>query len=746
MSSPPPYFAHSGAQANFQDWQKLAEHLRQVAYLAKRFAHEAAPNDPLFAVSVFAAGMLHDLGKYRPEFQDRLHDRPVQREKTFHKQAGAAKAYQVRHVPVAFAIAGHHGGMPDQAALKSAVKSDSGEPTLQSVWPTAIVDCPDLANLALKPPVLTNSLHGEFFTRLVFSCLVDADWTDTGEHERQVHRRPPEPLPPRLEAATRLTRVLEFIQGRAAVCKDANIARIRKEILHSSIAMAAEKPGLFSLTVPTGGGKTLSALAFALKHAAEHGLRRVIYVAPYLSILDQNARVIRQALGLDGGSLHVFEHHSLSEPPGDDDQNDLERGSAARRAENWDSPLIVTTNVQFFESLFSNKPGRCRKLHNIARSVVILDECQTLPPELVAPTCSMLGQLTGLLGCSIVLCTATQPAFDHTDMQERLTGVREMIPENLDLFARLRRVELTWPARGDSLNWLTVASHMARERAALCIVNSRRAARELFAALKDQVGEATFHLSTSMCPAHRLAVLDAVKTRLDQKQPCFLVSTQLIEAGVDIDFPMVLREMGPLEAIIQAAGRCNREGLLNAPDGSPGGRVLVFRSAAALAEPAKYYPPDRWYKAGRDVVETAFLNAGRRPSIDSPQDIREYFERLYRTGTLDAHCLQTLRERGDFDSVARHYRLIDDDGVPVVVTTWEAQRDEISALLDEVKQRPSRIAFRRLAPFQVNLRRHELAKLVYLLGEERWGIQTWNGVYDCDLGLQPECSDALLVV
>jgi CRISPR-associated endonuclease/helicase Cas3 len=521
---------------------------------------------------------------------------------------------------------------------------------------------------------------------------------------------------------------------------------VRDDVLNACLAAAESKPGLFSLTVPTGGGKTLSGLAFALKHAAAHGLRRVIYVAPYLSILDQNARVVREALGVGRDDPAVFEHHSLAEPPGGEGLNETARAAAARRAENWDAPVVLTTSVQFFESLFSNRPSRCRKLHNVARSVVLLDECQTLPPELVASTCSVLGQLAAQLGCTVVLCTATQPAFGHEDLEgDRLRDVTEIAPPALHLFSRLRRVRVAWPKPTDPpLSWEAVAARMREGRAALCVVNTRRAARELFAALRP-AGDA-FHLSTSMCPAHRLAVLDEVRRRLAEGAPCFLVSTQLIEAGVDVDFPLVLRELAPLEAVIQAAGRCNREGLLNGVGGSPGGRVEVFRSAAAAAEPSKYYPPDRWYKAGRAVLETSFLSAGREPRIDAPEDVQEYFERLYRAGHLDERGIQPARERFAFKEVAESYRLIDDDAESVVVATWKAREAEVSALLGAVRRQPTRANFRKLAPFQVNLRRGELAKAGGAVGEEGQGLFVWRGGYDDALGLTADNADVLLIV
>ncbi|MGA2257519.1 MAG: CRISPR-associated helicase Cas3', partial [Thermoguttaceae bacterium] len=724
-------------------------------------ADVACPQYTSLTTAAYVAGLVHDLGKYRDGFQKKLDFEsrkqvpPVPREQTFHKQAGAAKAAFAGHIPVSFAIAGHHGGMPNKADLLSLVKSEGGKPVADAVWPTAEAELPELKNVSLSAPPLRDKLHADLFTRLVFSCLVDADWTNTSAHERVVKELPPEPAPPLLEPQRLLECLLRFIQDRAAACRDLNVAHARADVLAACLEAAEWPRGLFSLTVPTGGAKTLSILALALKHSAHHGLRRVVYVAPYLSILDQNADVIRQALAFSRESPEVLEHHSLAELSGDENQDDTAREAAARRAENWDAPIVITTSVQFFESLFSNMPSRCRKLHNIARSVVVLDECQSLPPRLVAPTCAMLKQLVEEMSCTVVLCTATQPAFDHHELkdQERLHAA-EIIAPKLDLFNRLKRVELSWPTGAkETMNWQQVADAMlagcqSDRPAALCVVNTRRAARELFAELKQHTSEGLFHLSTSMCPAHRLVVLDRVRRQLDERRPCYLVSTQLIEAGVDVDFPFVMRELAPLESVIQAAGRCNREGLLNGKDGSAGGRVIVFRSQASVDEPKKYFPPDAWYQKGRSTLEANFLNIGHLPRIDAPEDIREYFMRLYQSGDLDPNEIQNHRCNHEFETVANAYRLVESDGSPVVIATWQEQRETVEALLDRVRHDPSRMNFRRLIPFQVNLRRYVLAKVGDLVVrlDEHLDLLVYYGPYDSELGLSHENAEMLLLV
>ncbi|GAC1474149.1 MAG: CRISPR-associated helicase/endonuclease Cas3 [Isosphaeraceae bacterium] len=744
------YYAHTGRDGfpSRSDWQRLRSHLTAVARLAETHARNAVGDRDSWLINAAGvAGLFHDLGKYRHGFQHYLNGAPVAAEARYHKQAGAAKAAEARLWPVAFAIAGHHGGLPDSAALKEAIAGAAGGPAAKEIWRDATADCPELLAVAsAAPPADGHRLYLELLTRVLFSCLVDADWADTAEHERTWRGWEPDPNPPPLDPTCRLKMVRGEVDRKVKAAQGSEgsagtspeVAKARDAVYRACLDAAVGPTGLYSLTVPTGGGKTLSGLAFALAHAARHGLRRIIYVAPYLSILDQNAQAIREALGLDDDDLAVFEHHGLTDPVarrGDDDLDETRREAASRRAENWDAPIVLTTNVMFFESLFSNQPRRCRKLHNVARSVILLDECQTLPPGLVAPTCSMLKALTNTLGSTVVLATATQPAFDHPSMRRdvALNDVKEIAPP---LFDSLERVRVEWPGLDQTMDWPEVAARMGWDRS-LCIVNTKRAASELFATLKGAVGKGVFHLSTSMCPAHRMETLTEIRRRLDKGERCLVVSTQLIEAGVDIDFPVVLRELAPLEAIIQAAGRCNSKGNLKGLDGGPGGKVIVFRSHASVGEDARrYYPADPWYRAGRDVLQTAFLNKGRPPRINAPADMSEYYERLYHHGDLDANRIQDARARCDFPKVASAYRLIDDSGFAVVVADWDGHESEVADLLRAFDGPvPRRSAYRKLAPFQVNLRgRPEMTPGVI---EEQPGVFVWRGRYDPEIGFEP---------
>lgn len=766
-----PFYGHSGTNSDYSDWQLLAEHLRRVAELARTKMVDASPLGET-GDSAHRAGMLHDVGKYRPEFQEMIRGLRPKSAATRHKQAGAAWAFDAKLFDVAFAIAGHHGGIPDGAELKEVVCAPGGRDVANRVRDIAVEELPQLAT-PVPPTVVQDPFEFDVRVRLLFSCLVDADWTDTGQHERQSTGWPA------LTEATRLTRdladallqrVLGYIETRAMACRAAeqaahpeaapisterHVPTIRAQILKSARQSAVLPPGLFSMTVPTGGGKTLASLAFALEHACEHDLRRVIYVAPYLSILEQNAREMRRALGAERNSRNadwVFEHHSLAEPPGSKDADEAESAAIARQAQAWDAPFVVTTNVQFFESLFSNQPGQCRKLHNISRSVVILDECQTLPPGLIEPTCSMLQGLAQYAGASIVLCTATQPAWSkRNDWPKGLDNVREIVPSELKLFDRLRRVQVDWPKMGEApLDWPVVADVMANEQAALCIVNTKLAARILFDELRQRTDASAFHLSTSMCPAHRLQTLDEVCRRLQQGERCHLVSTQLIEAGVDVDFPLVLRELAPVEAIVQSAGRCNREGRWWNSDGSPGGRVMVFRSREN-----KLPHGDGWYPRGRDILETRFLNNGVEPDIGNPEHMRDYFLGLYAVGKLDEREIEDLRRGVRFAAIHHgdkdrpelgRYRLIEDDTMSIVIASWKSRAVEIQGFLDQLVRSPTPRLFRELGRFQLNIRQYEKLRYGQHLCQESANIWTWRGKYDERVGLLLEQDDIDCVV
>jgi CRISPR-associated endonuclease/helicase Cas3 len=746
------FFAHSGEQADRSDWQLLCEHLIAVGRLAKQNAQEAVgPNHPLVEAAELA-GLLHDLGKYRDGFQRHLSGDAVAMQERRHKEFGSVRAAAQRSAEIAFAIHGHHGGLADKARCQDAWNDPLIRVELPALMGLAEAEIPGLEGRVC--PAIAPQKHGDtdFQTRMLFSCLVDADWSDTAEHERQVHHRQRELPESPFAAADWLDKLRDYVAERSKQCRDSRMREIRSEILTHALQGAEKPPGHFTLTVPTGGGKTLASLAFALRHADYHRatrgdrcFRRIIYVAPFLSIIDQNVDVIRDALQLGDTPNALFEHHSLARNRVDRDKRVLDSsgefadsvGASAtlRSSERWSAPLIVTTNVQFFESLFANQPRACRKLHNIARSIIVLDECHLIPPGLLAPTLAMLQRLVEKFGCSVVFATATPLSLRDLKLPLPLTPIHELMPDGLQLLTRLKRVSVSWPLETDApLSWDAVGRKVGAESAGLVVVNTRHAARELFENIVRNGHGAPLHLSTSMCPAHRRSVIVEVKRRLAEKLPCHLVSTQLIEAGVDLDFPFVMREMAPLMSVIQAAGRCNREGLL----GPGGGRVEVFRSEAGKL------PMDTWYRRGIEWVWATFQRRGRMPDLERLSDLQEYLANLYHPDRLDEMNICELQDKLRFQTVSESYRLIEDEGVAVVVRHFNPE--VIDPLLAQVALEPSAANRRALVPYQVNFRQFEMTQREAEIHEAVPGIFVWLGPYDPFIGVVEPAEAPLLLV
>ena len=513
----------------------------------------------------------------------------------------------------------------------------------------------------------------------------------------------------------------------------------RAEILEACRKAATLSPGVFSLTVPTGGGKTLSAMSFALNHAERHGLRRVIVVIPYTSIIEQNADVYSQALGAE----NVVEHHSSLDPDKKKDKYGEELTNRHELAcENWDAPVIVTTTVQFFESLFSNHASRCRKIHNIARSVIVLDEVQCLPPGFLLSIVEALNELATHYGCSIVLSTATPPALAARERFETgLKGIREIVANTKELAGKLKRVEYAWPNEGaPSMTWAQLAREMVEHQQVLAVVHKRDDARNLARELKTIApeDEPVWHLSALMCAAHRSEVLAKIKDALARGVACRVVSTQLVEAGVDVDFPIVYRALGGLDSIVQAAGRCNREGHLDK------GRVVVFRAETS--------PPRGTPRQAMEVTESLLREAGGILDPSDPELFEEYFRMLYLVKDLDAKRIQTLRQEFNFAFVGREFKLIEDGFTkPVVVPYGEA-----AVHVQELRLKgPTRETLRGLQRFIVNIYPDAFAKFfgVGALEEVIEGIfvlsKPYERSYDRTFGLltgdEPQADPAALI-
>ena len=720
-------------------WQPLRDHLANVARIARRFA------EPLgFADEAELAGLLHDLGKYSRRFQDRLNDNSIHG--VNHWSVGAAVAFEMRVLEVAFAIEGHHTGIPaflendsetgleclKERLLKLRDSKLAGEVNGFSETARELRRRFGLENPRLPDIPATAPAGKDFATalrsRMLFSCLVDADFLDTEAHydPSQAGLRAPQPLLP--ERALEI--LLAFL---AAKPSESLINQLRRRLLSDCLTMAAHQPGLFSLTAPTGSGKTLAGLAFALAHAKANGLRRVIVVIPYTSIIEQTAQVYRDLFEREFGSDYVLEHHSAVAPR--ERQEDFGRDAEEERLrrarlaqENWDAPLIVTTSVQFFESLFGHRPSQCRKLHNIVRSVVVFDEVQTLPLKLVPSLLSAVNLLAKDYGVTAVFGTATQPAFASA-AKAILCGWQptEISSQPTALANQLRRTRITRRPDSHRIKWPDLAEELSGFPRVLCVVNLKRHARELFQSLADLSGTAgLFHLSASMCPAHRQEKLAEVRRRLMAGEPCRLVSTQLIEAGVDVDFPRVYRAMGPLDSIIQTAGRCNREGRM-----SDLGEVFVFR-------PEDDAMPRGAYVQAAAITD-AFLTENPDADLHQPETYQSYFTRLY--GTLGPQDRNedpafAASEELHFPKAARACRLVGEDTHPVVVRFGDGEH-----LVDQVRREKhlSRKDWRQVHRFSVNFYQTEFnaarARGEVIQPVPEVDFFFWNGQYDENLGV-----------
>lgn len=672
----PVYLAHTSKVRR----DTVAEHLRDVSARAAEYAGPLGVSD-----EAALAGLLHDLGKYGDLFRRRLQGLEHGID---HWSAGAwvaLKTYEWRATAAALAIAGHHVGLTqgNKDALASldplrlierhplSLRLSEASTTVLLdrlasdgvVLPSASTMSPSICPYLSGPPVA-----GMSDTRMLYSALVDADFIETEAHfnatsAEKAYRRPG----PAFAPARDLDLLLAYLEGlRSVSTASSAVNELRSILLRNCLEAASHETGLFTLTAPTGAGKTLSLFAFALKHAAANGLRRLVVVIPYLTIIDQTVLEYRKALAALGPEClggYILEDHSLAANRDTGLRPKEETSEGQLHGENWDAPIVITTSVQLLESMFSNRPGACRKLHRLARSVVIFDEVQTLPVNLAVPTLAALSHLSERYKSSVVFSTATQPAFSHLDAAVRRyspTGwnPREITKSTRDLFSMVRRTEVVWPPELNvHVAWSDVADRLAECRQVLCIVNLKRHAVELFRILREQGVDGIYHLSTNMCPAHRRIVLEEVRQRVDQALPCRLVSTQCVEAGVDLDFERVFRAWGPLDSIAQASGRCNRNGRLKM------GTVEVF-----IPEEEEY--PDGAYRQAAGVTRVLWKSCGEgQLDINTPDSFSEYYRELY---TLIRPADQKVRLneaiRGwDFREVADLYRVIPRNAINVLV-------------------------------------------------------------------------------
>ncbi|NMC86487.1 MAG: CRISPR-associated helicase Cas3' [Anaerolineaceae bacterium] len=700
----PIYYAHSLGKEKAA-WQTLTSHLKGTADLVLQLG-QGTGVEPY----AYVAALFHDLGKYSLLFQKRLQGSPLPVD---HSTAGAKEIeylyganpqQRVIAEMLAYCIAGHHSGLmdfgssidlPTEGTLRGRLKKELPDYSAYA-GEAALPDPPFPTRLPLVPTSSTGKFSLSFFTRMIYSLLVDADFQDTETFFNGGKR-------PRGEFATidtLLQRLELFLTKFPEPVTPVN--QQRAQTLHECIAAAKQAPGLFTLTVPTGGGKTLSSLAFALTHAQRNHLSRVIYVIPYTTIIEQNASVFKACLGEE----NVLEHHSnfdweaASKAVGADvvdDQTNLVTEKLKLSAENWDVPVVVTTNVQFFESLFANRSSRSRKVHNMARSVLIFDEAQMLPREYLEPCMRAVNELVTNYGASAIFCTATQPVLAR--FFPPASSFHEISHHPAQLYERYKRVQVTFDGK---LTDVEVAQRLNEQEQGLCIVNTRRHAQALF---KELILEESFHLSTWMCPQHRHQVITEIRRRLQQGAPCRVVSTQLMEAGVDLDFPLGYRALAGIDSIIQAAGRVNREGRLSS------GMLHVFEPETASIR-----------KLPQELAQSAQV---ARSILDKyPADpicleaIKDYYTLLYDVQgkqAFDSHHILDCFEKEhseptdfSFATAAQNFKLIEENTVALVIPF----ADQVQELLEDRRllAKPY-LLLRKLQPYTINVFENELNNL-----------------------------------
>ena len=696
------YYAHKSEDGRFQT---VEEHLRGTAEYAANFAAAFGAAEYGYLV-----GTAHDIGKQSDEFQHRLNGGA----KVDHATAGAIECVNVNEIHAALAVLGHHGGLADTGNIRTdlpgtpsaygRIKKGMQRGIPNYKWDGTLVS--PTINRFDNVDKLTQS----FWTRMLFSCLVDADYMDTERFMTGARSMEHYDSLPKL-----LRKLIDYVAPWWNPQSELNSYRC--EILRTCFEKGQQSKGLYSLTVPTGGGKTISSLAFALSHAVHNKMDRVIYVIPYTSIIDQNAAVFRGILG----DSNVIEHHS-NVVYDDENETNLEYCRKRWATENWDAPVVVTTAVQFFESLYSNRPSSCRKLHNIANSVVIFDEAQMIPLLHLRPCVAAIAKIVSDFGASAVLCTATQPVLnDLLSEYAPNNPVEELCPRTTELYEKFRRV--TYKDAGkisnEELNGL-LRSH----EQVLCIVNSRKQAQAIFEKLPS---DGSFHLSTLMIPAHRQAVLAEIRNRLADGSSCRVVSTSLIEAGVDVDFPVVYREKAGLDSILQAAGRCNREGRRNLENS-----MVVIYEGETL-------PPMIFRTNIGATCETMAVHQ----DVGSPAAVKHYFTCLRSLvgDEIDQNNIVSALQKGiagcelPFETVAKRFNLIDSNTKTIYVPM-----EEVMDILERIKSGvASRQDYRKAGRYSVSVYPDHYARLcsagVLHELDESAAILLDLSVYDENMGL-----------
>jgi len=710
------FYAHSANEQS--EWHLLKDHLHVTANIMKSFACEDR-----YKQIFMNTGLLHDLGKYQNEFQLYLRN-GGRRGSVPHAVWGAALARKLRLPETTFVIDGHHKGIPDRGALRTDTEEFQNEEHLLNVKikKEFYKDIGARESDFIPIKLGLSHLDRELFIRYLFSALTDSDWMDTESHFNQEiantrrHKR--------LDCDLLIKKLEHEMSSKS---KSGNINFLRNSVRKFALARSDLSVGFFSLSLPTGMGKTLTSVSWALRHAKKNGLKRIIIVLPFVNIIDQTAKELKRIFGEEW----VLEHHSsYNEQEEDNEFMDKETNIKKLATENWDYPIIVTTTVQFFDSLFSNKPKRCRKVHNIAKAVVIFDEVQTLPKELIAPTVSILESMNVIMKTSFLFCTATQPAFEkRQDFSDGIDGIISLVEDPENLYKNTKRVIYKPVNNFNPVSMDELVALIVREkRSVLSIYNTKKNALEAYKCAKAQdVWESEYHLSTAMCPKHRKRVIGKIITDMDEGKSVFVASTQLIEAGVDLDFPCVFRESAPLESVIQSAGRCNREGKMN--KSGTLGDVFIF------CLEGNSFPDQLYQTLAQHTLHLLKRDINQLYTYDFFTNYYASVVRLF--VDTDKKRINEARKNFNFATVAKAYHLIDQKTISLFIMNYDqTSRD----FYDTIQYKPyiSKEDYRYMQILSVQVFENFLYKTVGQWEEKEQGFYVWYGSYDKDTGITPD--------
>lgn len=716
------FYAHTVEGKGEEEWHLLAEHLRNTGVIASSFAcNEKYTN--IFKM----AGYLHDLGKYQPAFQKYLKE-GGRRGSVPHSAWGAGYALILKYQEIAFAIDGHHKGLPDKSEAQNDLapykkREQQGFDDIINIYHNDLSI--DKEHLQAEMPELKDIFERELFTRYLFSSLTDADWLDTEKAcnpELSSKRERKE-----LDIELLTSRIEEEINKKP---KEGELNILRNKTRDIAAAKAEMSPGFYSMNLPTGMGKTLTSVSWALKHAEYNTLKRIIIVLPFINIIDQTAEILKDIFGEE----YVLEHHSgISEDFAITEGSDSKEYTRRLACENWDYPIIITTTVQFFESLFSNRTSKCRKIHNIAESVVIFDEVQSLPKNLILPTLTMLKNVQSVMKTSFLFCTATLPAFEKREGFDGIETITPLVEDPEVIFSKTRRVTYLsvnnfYQVDFDELTELAEKQN----RSVLAVFNTKKSAREFYDLVKQSdLWERYYHLSTSMYPLHRKQVIKDIRDDLENRRKIIVSSTQLIEAGVDFDFPCVLRETAPLESIIQAAGRCNRENRMEEY-----GKVFLFFLKDSRM-------PDKQYRSAAEFALEQY--SGEIEKLYRHGFYNEYYKRFIQLFVdADKNKINEARNNFNFKTVSQGYRIIEKITKGLII-----YNDQSSELIDSIKSKKflSRDDYRILQLYTVQVYDSFIINNKNSIGETEHGLLIWYGGYDAGTGIDvaPVSSDEYVV-